>query len=60
MLSLGNLANDIPAVSEGAERLSVSVASSLFAEEADAHYADLQVYVDPELLGNEIPQLEEW
>ena len=60
MLSLGNLANDIPAVSEGAERLSVSVASSLFAEEADAHYADLQVHVDPELLGNEIPQLEEW
>ena len=60
MLSLGNLANDIPAASEGAKRSPVSIASSLFAQEADAHYANLQAYVNPELLDNEIPQLEVW
>ena len=60
MLSLGNLANDIPAVSEGAERLANTIAASFFVEEAKSHQADLNAYVDPELLGDEIPQLEEW
>ncbi len=60
MMSLGNLANDIPAVSEGAERLANAIASSFFVEDSGGHRADLDAYSDPELLGDEIPQLEQW
>ena len=60
MLSLGNLANDIPAVSEGADRLATTIASKFFVEEASSHRADLEAYLEPELLGDEIPQLEQW
>ncbi|MEM9358195.1 MAG: FAD-dependent oxidoreductase, partial [Pseudomonadota bacterium] len=60
MMSLGNLANDIPAVSEGAERLANAIASSFFVEDSGGHRAGLDAYSDPELLGDEIPQLEGW
>jgi len=54
-LSLGNLANDIPAVSEGAHRLATSVASSLFVEDREYHRNRLEAYEEPELLGDEWP-----
>ncbi|MEM8974199.1 MAG: NAD(P)/FAD-dependent oxidoreductase, partial [Pseudomonadota bacterium] len=54
MMSLGNLANDIPAVSEGAERLANAIATSFFVEDSTGHRADLEAYSDPELLGDEI------
>lgn len=60
MLSLGNLANDIPAVSEGADRLARHIAATLYLEDRATHLADLHVYDDPELLGDEIPGHTDW
>ena len=59
-LSLGNLANDIPAVSEGAERLARAIAASLFVEDRGHHWRCLQDYAEPELLGDEWPGLTAW
>ncbi len=59
-LSLGNLANDIPAVSEGAERLARAIASSLFTEDRAYHRQRLVDYAEPELEGDEWPGLAEW
>lgn len=60
MVSLGNLANDIPAVSEGADRLARGIAVDLFQEDKAIHWQRLVEYSDPELLGDEAPGLEEW
>ncbi len=60
MLSLGNLANDIPAVSEGADRLARHIAAMLFLADHKTHLADLHAYEDPELIGDEIPGLAAW
>ena len=59
-LSLGNLANDIPAVSEGAERLARAIAASLFVEDRAHHLQRLTDYAEPELLGDEWPGLDAW
>ena len=52
-LSHGRLAGDIPAVSEGAERLARAVARALFVEDRERHMAALEAYDTPELLGDE-------
>ena len=57
-LSLGNLANDIPVVAEGAERLARGIAASLFVEDHDHHWGCLRDYAEPELLGDEWPGLD--
>ena len=59
-LSLGNLANDIPTVSEGADRLARAVAASLFIEDRDHHWQRLQDFAEPELEGDEWPGLDAW
>ena len=59
-LTLGNLANDIPAVSEGAERLARAIAASLFVEDRDHHRRCLEDYAEPELHGDEWPGLGAW
>ena len=51
--SLGNLANDIPQASDGAERLARAVARDLFVEDMAHHRARLWAYAEPELLGDE-------
>ena len=60
MLSLGNLANDIPAVSEGADCLARHIAATLYLLDKKIHAATLHAYEDPELLGDEIPGFTEW
>lgn len=52
-LSHGKLAGDIPAVSEGAERLARGIARALFVEDRAQHFAALQGFSTPELLGDE-------
>ena len=52
-LSHGKLAGDIPAVSDGAQRLARGLAQSLFIEDRNLHYAALQAFDTPELLGDE-------
>jgi cation diffusion facilitator CzcD-associated flavoprotein CzcO len=59
-LSLGNLANDIPAASEGAQRLADAVARALFLDDRESHWRRLVDYDEPELLGDEWPGLERW
>ncbi len=55
-LSHGKLSGDIPAVSEGAQRLARAVARSLFVEDREHHFARLRAYDTPELLGDEWPE----
>ncbi|HUF87512.1 MAG TPA: NAD(P)/FAD-dependent oxidoreductase [Thermohalobaculum sp.] len=59
-LSLGNLANDIPAVGEGARRLAEAIARALFVEDRARHWERLVAYDEPELMGDEWPGLAEW
>ena len=55
-LSHGKLSGDIPAVSEGAQRLARAIARSLFVEDREHHFARLQAFDTPELLGDEWPE----
>ena len=52
---LGNLANDIPHASFGAERLGKAIISALFIEDKDYHYQKLLEYAEPELNGDDWP-----
>ena len=54
-LSHGRLSGDIPAVSAGAQRLARAIARALFAADIHQHYAQLQAFDTPELLGDEWP-----
>ncbi|WP_431282320.1 NAD(P)-binding domain-containing protein [Humitalea sp. 24SJ18S-53] len=54
-LSHGKLAGDIPAVSQGAQRLAQGIARSLFVEDRAIHFDALCAYETPELLGDEWP-----
>ncbi|MCU4179843.1 NAD(P)-binding domain-containing protein [Bosea sp. BH3] len=53
MLSHGKLSGDIPAVSEGAQRLARGIARALFVADRKAHYEALVGFDAPELLGDE-------
>jgi cation diffusion facilitator CzcD-associated flavoprotein CzcO len=52
-LSHGKVSGDIPAVSDGAQRLAKAIAGSLFVEDRAIHYANLVAYDTPELQGDE-------
>jgi cation diffusion facilitator CzcD-associated flavoprotein CzcO len=52
-LSHGTVSGDIPAVSEGAKRLAQGIAALLYTEDIASHYAAMQRYAEPELLGDE-------
>ncbi len=53
VLSHGQLSGDIPAISDGAQRLAQGLASLLFQEGIEGHYDKMKRYDDPELLGDE-------
>jgi cation diffusion facilitator CzcD-associated flavoprotein CzcO len=52
-LSHGKLTGDIPAISEGADRLARGIVRSLFVEDREIHFENLKAYATPELLGDE-------
>jgi cation diffusion facilitator CzcD-associated flavoprotein CzcO len=52
-LNHGKLSGDIPAVSEGADRLARGIARDLFVEDRVKHFAALQAFATPELRGDE-------
>jgi len=52
-LSHGKLTGDIPAISEGADRLARGIVRSLFVEDRNIHFENLKAYATPELLGDE-------
>ena len=52
-LSLGKVSGDIPAVSEGAQWLAQGVAAAFWNDDVEKHWAAVQAYAKPELLGDE-------
>ena len=52
-LSHGAVSGDIPAISDGARRLATGMASLFYREDFAYHFARLEAYDDPELLGDE-------
>jgi cation diffusion facilitator CzcD-associated flavoprotein CzcO len=54
-LSHGKLSGDIPAVSAGAQRLAQGIARAFFVEDRAIHFAALERFDTPELLGDEWP-----
>jgi cation diffusion facilitator CzcD-associated flavoprotein CzcO len=52
-LSHGALSGDIPSISDGARRLAQGLASLLYAEDFEYHFARLEAFNEPELLGDE-------
>ncbi len=52
-LAHGAVSGDIPAISDGAQRLSRGIASLLYVEDIETHYAQLLAYDEPEVLGDE-------
>ncbi len=58
-LSHGHVSSDIPAVSDGAQRLARGIAASLFVADAKSYERKLHDYVEPELLGDEL-NIDAW
>jgi cation diffusion facilitator CzcD-associated flavoprotein CzcO len=52
-LSHGKLSGDVPAVSEGGDRLARGIVRSLFVADREIHFANLVAFNTPELLGDE-------
>ncbi|WP_349961835.1 NAD(P)/FAD-dependent oxidoreductase [Rhizobium sp. ZPR3] len=52
-LSHGKLTGDIPAISEGADRLARGIVRALFVADREKHFENLQAFDTPELLGDE-------
>lgn len=52
-LSHGKLSGDIPAISEGADRLARGIVRGLFVADREQHFAALKAFQTPELLGDE-------
>jgi cation diffusion facilitator CzcD-associated flavoprotein CzcO len=52
-LSLGVITGDIPAISEGALQLADKLAALLYAEDIEHHFARIEAYAEPEILGDE-------
>ena len=52
-LSHGTVSGDIPAISDGARRLAGGLASLFYREDFAQHFANLEAYDEPELLGDE-------
>ncbi len=52
-LSLGVITGDIPAISEGALQLADRMAGLFYGEDIDFHFARMQAFAEPEVLGDE-------
>ncbi|MGW1419031.1 NAD(P)-binding domain-containing protein [Bradyrhizobium manausense] len=52
-LSHGKLSGDIPAISEGADRLARGIVRRLFVEDREIHFANLKAFATPEIIGDE-------
>lgn len=52
-LSHGKLSGDIPAISEGADRLARGIVRRLFVDDHEIHFANLKAFSTPEVIGDE-------
>ena len=53
VLSHGTVSGDIPAISDGAQRLAQGIAALFYQEDIAFHYANIEAYAEPELRGDE-------
>ncbi len=53
MMSHGTVSGDIPAISDGAARLSQAIAARLYVEDVATHFQRGQDYAEPEIFGDE-------
>jgi FAD-dependent urate hydroxylase len=53
VVSHGGVAGDIPGISLKAQRVAQGIASLLYREDVEIHYANIESHADPELLGDE-------
>lgn len=53
VMSHGAVSGDIPAISEGAQRLAQGLAALLYRAGIEGHFEAMKAYSDPELLGDE-------
>jgi cation diffusion facilitator CzcD-associated flavoprotein CzcO len=58
-LSHGKLSGDIPAISEGADRLARGIVRRLFVDDREAHFANLKAFATSELIGDEWTDADE-
>ena len=52
-ISHGTVSGDIPSISDGARRLASGIASLFYREDVEQHFATLQAFSEPEILGDE-------
>jgi cation diffusion facilitator CzcD-associated flavoprotein CzcO len=52
-LSHGKLSGDIPAISEGADRLARGIVRRLFVDDRELHFANLKAFATSEIIGDE-------
>ena len=58
-LSHGKLSGDIPAISEGADRLARGIVRRLFVDDREIHFANLKAFATPEIIGDEWTDADE-
>ena len=58
-LSHGKLSGDIPAISEGADRLARGIIRRLFVDDREIHFANFQAFATPEIIGDEWTDADE-
>jgi len=58
-LSHGKLSGDIPAISEGADRLARGIVRRLFVDDRETHFANLKAFATPEIVGDEWTDADE-
>jgi FAD-dependent urate hydroxylase len=58
-LSHGKLSGDIPAISEGADRLARGIVRRLFVDDREIHFANLRAFATSELVGDEWTDADE-
>jgi cation diffusion facilitator CzcD-associated flavoprotein CzcO len=52
-LTQGTISGDIPAISEGANRLAQGIAGLFYREDVETHYANMEAFSEPEVFGDE-------
>jgi len=52
-LSHGKVSGDIPAISDGADRLARNIVRRIFVEDREIHFENLKAFATPEIIGDE-------
>jgi FAD-dependent urate hydroxylase len=58
-LSHGKLSGDVPAISEGADRLARGIVRRLLVDDREIHFENLRAFATPEIIGDEWTDADE-